>query len=102
MTPETIKTLKKAANRPKIAEGTVVTFKVTFGEDPMRDLPGQTYSYAAFFVNNFWYLTSQRETSALDDGAVIRPRLNQNGFTAVLASSQVHDIKVATEWETIL
>lgn len=103
MSAAAIKTLRKAVNRPKIEEATAVRFKVTFGarEGELISTPGQSYMYGAIFVNNFWYLTSQRETSTLDDGSVIRPRMSQRDFEQVLGSSQVSEVAVATEWVTL-
>lgn len=101
MSAQAIKALRKVVNRPKIEPGTVVRFTVTFGADLLMEVPGETYQYAAMFVNNFWYLTSQREVSPLDDGSVIRPRLNQHGFEQVLASPQVSGVEVASDWTAL-
>lgn len=91
MSEQAIKTLRKAVNRPKIEEGTVVRLQVNFEMAP-RD-----YLYSALFTNGKWYSTSQRN-SELQTGAVIKAVMNQAEFEQVLQSPQVSHVAVAAEW----
>lgn len=90
-----IKALRKAVKKPAIEEGTVVRFQVTF--------PGalHDYRYSAVYIDGMWYTSAQMRNSELPDGATIHPRLNQHGMEAVLRSSAVHSVEVATAWESL-
>lgn len=108
--PNTLKALRKIALRPAIEEGTVVRFKVTYGEEAyaraieegMRGTPigGRSYSYTATLLAGWWYTTAQVR-SALDDGSAILNKMSQTQFGQVLASPQVSDIQVAITWESL-
>lgn len=106
----TLKALRKIALRPAIEDGTVVRFKVTYGEDAyaraaeegVRGTPigGRSYSYTATLLSGWWYTTAQVR-STLDDGSTILNKMSQTQFAGVLASPQVSDIQVAVTWESL-
>lgn len=108
--PNTLKALRKIALRPAIEDGTVVRFKVTYGQDVYArseiegargtDVSGRTYSFTATLLGAFWYTTAQ-VLNALDDGSAVRNKMTQTQFADVLRSPQVTDIQVATAWESL-
>jgi len=110
MTAASLRALRKIALRPQVEEGTVVRFKVTFGEDAyaraieegMRGAPinGRTYSYTATLIAGSWYTTAQ-VLSTLDDGTALRTKMSQAQFANVLQSPQVSEIQVAVTWESL-
>lgn len=73
-------------------DGTVVTFRETFGSPSTWDSEeSQAYSFAAIKANGRWFLTGTRVREALRDG----------DFRERLARSEVSDIAVATSFVSV-
>lgn len=105
MSAVSLRALRQIALRPRVEDGTVVRFKVTYGGDTYVGtalIPERvrTYSFVAVLLGDSWYSTAQ-VNNTLDDGVTIRAKMSQSVFAAVLQSTQVADIQVATTWEAL-